>query len=172
MSLTEQEVLQILRLVKESGFGELRLETGDLKLVFRKGGCGGPVEPEALTDSLRPGPQSPRAALSEPVAAGLPKAPQGAISPSREGTVPIRSPLLGAFYRRPSPDAPPYVEVGSLVEEDDTVCVIEVMKVFTSVKAGVRGRIVEILAENLQMVEYEQPLFLVRPEGGRPTTDA
>jgi biotin carboxyl carrier protein len=80
--------------------------------------------------------------------------------------VPIKAPLLGTVYRRPAPEAPPYVELDSFVKEDDTVCLIEVMKVFTAVKAGVRGRITEILVETNQMVEYGQPLFMVKAETG------
>ena len=80
--------------------------------------------------------------------------------------VPIKAPLLGTVYRRPSPEASPYVEKGSFVKEDDTVCLIEVMKVFTAVKAGVRGRITEILIEANEMVEYGQPLFMVKTEEG------
>lgn len=161
MSLTEQEVLQILRLVQQSSYGELRLETGDLKLVVRKGACGGSAEPEAEAAEARPI-AKPAKAAGEPMRSPAPEAM--AVAPAPPGLIPIPSPLLGTFYRRPSPDASPFVEVGSFVEEDDTVCIIEVMKVFTSVKAGVRGHIAKIQAENLQMVEYGQPLFLVQPE--------
>jgi acetyl-CoA carboxylase biotin carboxyl carrier protein len=77
------------------------------------------------------------------------------------GLIPIKAPLLGTFYRTPKPGAPPYVEVGSLVNEDDPVCIIEVMKLFNTVKAGIRGRISQICAEQGQMVEYHQTLFLV-----------
>jgi biotin carboxyl carrier protein len=72
--------------------------------------------------------------------------------------------LLGTFYRGAKPEAPPFVEVGSRVTKDDTVCLIEVMKTFTTLKAGVAGRIAKICAENAQMVEYKQTLFLVEPE--------
>ena len=80
-----------------------------------------------------------------------------------EGLIPIKSPVLGIFYRSPKPRAPPFVEVGQYVKEDDTVCLIEVMKLFNAVKAGVRGRIARICAENTEMVEYQQRLFLVEP---------
>ncbi|MCF8142296.1 MAG: acetyl-CoA carboxylase biotin carboxyl carrier protein [Deltaproteobacteria bacterium] len=78
-----------------------------------------------------------------------------------EGYIPIRSPMLGTFYRAPKPGAPPFVEVGRWVSADDSVCIIEVMKLFNTVKANVRGRIAKICAENGQMVEYQQTLFLV-----------
>ncbi len=75
-----------------------------------------------------------------------------------DGLIPIQSPLLGTFYRGPKPGAPPFVEVGSRVMKDDTVCLIEVMKTFTTLKSGVEGRIAKICAENAQMVEYQQTL--------------
>ena len=78
-----------------------------------------------------------------------------------EGFFAIKSPLLGTFYRSPKPGSPPFVKEGQFVNEDDSVCIIEVMKLFNTVKAGVRGRIVKACADNSQMVEYQQTLFLV-----------
>jgi acetyl-CoA carboxylase biotin carboxyl carrier protein len=81
----------------------------------------------------------------------------------REGIVAIKASMLGIVYRRPSPDMPPYVEVGSYVKADDTVCLIEIMKVFTAIRSDVSGYITDILVETNEMVEYGQPLFLVKP---------
>jgi acetyl-CoA carboxylase biotin carboxyl carrier protein len=163
MKLTEDEVIQILRLVEESTFDELHLETGDLKLVVRKQGCGTAVV-ESSVPGLSPGRAEQR--VSKSSAAEDKKVKGVTAVAQREGLVPIKAPLLGTVYRRPAPEAPPYVEMGSFVKEDDTVCLIEVMKVFTAVKAGVRGRITEILVETNEMVEYGQPLFMVKPETG------
>lgn len=80
-----------------------------------------------------------------------------------DGLVAVRAPNLGAFYRAPRPGAPPYVEVGQRVEVDTEVCLIEVMKLFTSLKAGVAGILREILASDGEMVEFDQPLFLIEP---------
>jgi biotin carboxyl carrier protein len=74
--------------------------------------------------------------------------------------------MLGVFYRSPKPEAPPFVEVGQFVGNDDVVCIVEVMKLFNMVRAGVRGRIAKICAENAQLVEYNQVLFLVEKEEG------
>jgi acetyl-CoA carboxylase biotin carboxyl carrier protein len=82
-----------------------------------------------------------------------------------EGLVAITSPILGVFYAQPQPGADPFVTVGSEVQEDTTVALLEVMKTFNAVPAGVRGTIVEICATNAQMVEFGQPLFRVRPPG-------
>ena len=174
MALTEDEVVQILRLVEQSTFDELHLETGELKLVVRKRGCG----PAAVESSVPPAGRPVSSAPSDVPGVSQRKADRGANQPGtgedrkatttaeREGLVSIKAPLLGTVYRRPSPETPSYVEIGSFVKEDDTVCLIEVMKVFTAVKAGVRGRITEVLVETNEMVEYGQPLYTVKPEAG------
>ena len=84
-------------------------------------------------------------------------------SDETEGLIPIQSPMLGTFYRAPKPGAPPFVEVGQRVSEEDTLCIIEVMKLFSTIKAGVKGRIVRICAEDGQLVEFKQTLFWVEP---------
>jgi acetyl-CoA carboxylase biotin carboxyl carrier protein len=154
MTLTEDDVIQILKLVEESTFDELHLESEDMKLVVRKKGCGIAVVEQGLMGE----------AQTRPRKTGQPKGKKVETPVHKEGLVPIKAPLLGTVYKRPSPDAPPYVDAGSFVKEGDTVCLIEVMKVFTAVKAGVRGEITEVLVETNEMVEYGQPLFLVRPE--------
>jgi len=166
MTLTQDEVIQILKLVEESSFDELHLETGDMKLVVRKKGCGvAVVEQGSMAgDPVSPDAVPPSGAQTRPRKPGQPKGKKAATPVRQEGLVPIKAPLLGTVYRRPSPDSSPYVEPGSFVTENDTVCLIEVMKVFTAVKAGVRGEIAEILVETNEMVEYGQPLFLVKPE--------
>jgi acetyl-CoA carboxylase biotin carboxyl carrier protein len=80
-----------------------------------------------------------------------------------KGWSPIRAPILGTFYRRPSPEEPPFVDTGAFVSENDTVCLLEVMKVFNTVKAGVRGYIEKICVESGELVEFGQILFWVRP---------
>jgi acetyl-CoA carboxylase biotin carboxyl carrier protein len=94
-------------------------------------------------------------------------APAPAATPARpaeaNGLVTIEAPMLGTFYRAEGPGRPPFVEVGTTVEPDTTVCIIEVMKMMNSVPAGVAGTVAEICQENAQLVEFGQPLFLVRP---------
>ena len=171
MALTEDEVIQILKLVEQSSFGELRLETADLKLLVRKKGYVAPsaeLDPAprisgiASTTARQPVTQD----AAVPSESGKPKKQQ--VVAGQEGLVTIKSTMLGTVYLRPSPDAPHYVDVGSYVKKDDTICLIEVMKVFTAVKAGVSGHITEILVETNEMVEYGQPLFLVKPEAESP----
>ncbi len=169
MKLTEDEVIQILKLVEESKFDELHLEMGDLKLHVRKGGCMGAEF--ASGPSQIPVPPKPAAEVQKGAESAAPRtreeAPKGPAekvsATPEENLVPIKSPMLGTFYRRPSPGAPPYVEVGTYVKEDETVCLLEVMKVFNSVKAGVRGYITRVDAESGDLVEYGQALFWVKP---------
>jgi acetyl-CoA carboxylase biotin carboxyl carrier protein len=171
-SINQDDVLQILKIIEESTFDELHLEMGDLKLIVKKHTQHGAVqedeahlqEPtEAAVPETPPEPLEPHQPEASPAIA--PEAPAARTGPAapldQEGLTPITSPMLGTFYRSPKPGAPPFVEIGQVVSEDDTVCIIEVMKLFNTIKAGIRGRIAQICAENAQMVEFQQTLFLV-----------
>lgn len=168
MELTEDEILQILKLVEESHFDELHLEMGGLKLIVSKGGriSAAREEPPPPATAKSTGAKTPviEERKEETETKALKTEPEAPVA-LEEGLIPIKAPMLGTFYRRPEPGAPPYVEVGSFVKEDDTVCLLEVMKVFSAVKAGVQGYITQICAESGQLVEYGQTLFLVKPEG-------
>jgi acetyl-CoA carboxylase biotin carboxyl carrier protein len=96
--------------------------------------------------------------LAPPAAAPAPAAPSG----PPPGTKPFTSPMVGTFYRSPSPDSEPFVQVGKVIKPDSVICIIEAMKVMNEIKAECSGTIVEILAENGQAVEFGQPLFLVK----------
>jgi acetyl-CoA carboxylase biotin carboxyl carrier protein len=96
--------------------------------------------------------------------AAAPGAPAAAAAPAQPaGTIAIKSPMVGTFYRSANPEAAPYVEEGDAVNKETTVCMIEAMKVFNEIKAEMEGTIAAILVENGQSVEYGQPLFLVKP---------
>lgn len=171
------EIIDILKFVNESDFEEFRLEMGGLKLHFSKNAIQ-PfdhfIEPAGVASS------QPATSVQTIPDAAAEVVKIETVEPAKitaqkqdtkdsemieeEGLIPIKSPLLGIFYRSPKPGAPPFVEVGSKVNEDDTVCVVEVMKLFNTVKAGTKGRIAKICAENNQMVEYNQTLFLIEPE--------
>ena len=166
MALTEDEVIRILKLVEQSSFGELRLETADLKLLVRKKGyVATNTSPDTGTGSSGTvSNATPQPVIEQTPAPSESGRTEGLVAACQEGMVTIKSPMLGTVYLRPSPDASHYVEVGSHVKKDDTVCLIEVMKVFTAVKAGVNGHIADILVDTNEMVEYGQQLFLVRPD--------
>ncbi len=180
MKLTEDDVFQILKFLEESSFDELNLEIGDLKLHVRKSGKSGGIRDQSFTTSVVSSSGISETSLKKELTTNerpeiqprvvevreekvITTVTEKVSAEPEEGLVPIKSPMLGTFYRRPAPGQPPYVEIGSFVKEDDTVCLLEVMKVFNSVKAGVRGYIVKICAESGELVEYGQTLFLVRP---------
>jgi acetyl-CoA carboxylase biotin carboxyl carrier protein len=163
MELSEDDVLHILKLIDESKFDYFQLEVGELKITVSKGEPI-PINSAAQT-AAAPAAPPPAAARSAPGPAATPQAPaaEPKKAPIPEGLVPITAPLLGTFYVAPEPGAPPFVKVGEAVTEDTTVGLIEVMKVFNSVRAGAKGIITEVVAQNGQFVEYGQTLFLVKP---------
>jgi len=159
-SITQEDVLQILKMVEASNTDELHLETGDLKLIIRRATPrteSREGSADFMIESRSPAP------AARPVPAADTQADKASSSPAdeTEGLIPIQAPMLGTFYKAPKPGAPPFVEVGQWVSEEDTVCIIEVMKLFSTIKAGVRGRIVRICAEDGQMVEFKQTLYCV-----------
>ena len=173
MSLTHSDIAEIIRLVDRSTLDELVVEIGDLKVEVRRKGAMLPAAdaPAALAPSApRPPPPSPvppepsPPTPPAPAAAGQDRVPAAAGAPDlAEGQVAVRSPMVGAFYRRPAPDEPPYVEVGSEVEAEAPLCLVEVMKLYTTIYAKTRGRITRICAREAELVEYDQILFVVDP---------
>jgi acetyl-CoA carboxylase biotin carboxyl carrier protein len=161
MELSEDDVLHILKLIDESKFDYFQLEVGELKITVSKGDpiplAGAAPQPVAVNAAPTPAP----ALAAKPAAA--PAAPAAKPAAIPEGMLPITAPLLGTFYVAPEPGAPPFVKVGQQITEDTTVGLIEVMKVFNSVRATVKGTIVEVVAQNGQFVEFGQPLFIVKP---------
>ncbi len=171
--LTHEDVTRILRLIDEMQDVEVRLEVAGMKLHVRKFSSMAALSERPSLDTptvdetspARPASaQAPVAASSAPVVAERTAALPTSATAASSDVVAIRAPMLGRVFRAPSPTEPAYVEVGSKVEPDDTVCIIEVMKLFNTVKAGVRGTIAQISIENGAMVEYEAVLFLVKQE--------
>ncbi|MEA2988916.1 MAG: acetyl-CoA carboxylase biotin carboxyl carrier protein [Alphaproteobacteria bacterium] len=158
MELTEDDVLEILKLFEQSKFDFLQLQQGERKITVSKGGYvpagagGAPVSP-----------QTPVIAQAPAVAPQSASKPQAAAVDA--GLVPVTAPMVGKFYAAASPSDPPYVQPGTRVEVGATVCLLEVMKVFASVKAETAGVIEKILVTNGEFVEFGQPLFLLRPDG-------
>lgn len=147
MSITRADVAEILKLLEDSSFSELSLETGDLKISLRRTGA------------------APRVS-APPTSAPAQPAPARHAAPELPGIVRVPSPMLGTFYRAPKPGEPPFVEVGDRVEADTVIGIVEVMKLMNSVPAGVKGEVVEIRARNGELVEHGEVLLLVRPEAG------
>jgi acetyl-CoA carboxylase biotin carboxyl carrier protein len=155
MTLTAKDVAEIMRLLEESNFDSLSLEINGVKLNLQRGSAA----------SLSPAPAN----VSFP-AASAPTTRQATSKtkpPSEPGLMDVPSPLLGVFYRAPKPGEPPFVQIGTKVNEETVVGIIEVMKLMNSVRAGVAGEVVEILGENGALVEYGEILLRVRPEAAK-----
>jgi acetyl-CoA carboxylase biotin carboxyl carrier protein len=148
MELTDDDVLEILKLFEQSKFDFLQLEQGERKITISKSGH---VAARADAVPLPPA----MAAIKAPTA--LPAAPA-------EGLLPITAPIVGKFYAAPSPSDPPFVTAGAKVAAGATVGLIEVMKVFTSIKTETAGMIERIVAANGELVEFGQTLFWIRPD--------
>ena len=166
-----QEIREIIRLIDQSSINEFTFENEGTIIKLKKNHGAISSEPIQKTENDQTN-QSPAVQMQEktvesPAAAEKQEAPQKEEAPQANhdaNLVKIESPMVGTFYAAPSPDDPPYVQVGDKVEEDSIVCIVEAMKLFNEIEAEVKGEIVEILVENGQLVEYGQPLFLVKPE--------
>jgi acetyl-CoA carboxylase biotin carboxyl carrier protein len=147
-----RKLKKLIDLVEESGIAELEITEGEEKVKIVKGGA----------ISLTPAASVPR---PSPVAAPAPEAKPSAAAPATAETSPeghvVKSPMVGTFYRAASPDAKPFVEVGEVVKEGQTICIVEAMKLMNEIEADASGTVKSILVENGQPVEYGQPLFVI-----------
>jgi len=151
-----KDIKAIIDLMKKNSITEFELERQDFKIRLKRGGNSvAPYEDVAMPANIASlpiaGPVAPTAALPS----GSPAATTSEIE--------IKSPMIGTFYRAPSPESAPYVEIGTEVNPDTVVCIIEAMKVMNEIKAESRGVITQILVENAKPVEFGQPMFKVRP---------
>jgi len=152
VSLSAKDVAAILQALEASSFDTLDLELNGVKLQLRRSGSAAP-------------PAMPRAPAASTEAAARPvNAASAAPVEAPPGTAAVPAPLLGIFYRAPKPGEPPFVDVGSRVEADTIIGIIEVMKLMNTVRAGQRGEVVAIPARNGELVEYGEALLFVRPD--------
>jgi acetyl-CoA carboxylase biotin carboxyl carrier protein len=151
-----KDIKAIIDLMKKNSITEFELERQDSKIRLKRGLNGG-ASAVQQDDSI---PTAPVPAL--PVIA-VPAPPSAVPPPVPTGEVDIKSPMIGTFYRAPSPEAGNYIEVGSEVNSETVVCIIEAMKVMNEIKAEVKGVVTQVLVENAKPVEFGQPLFKVRP---------
>ena len=156
-----KEIQNLIKFVSNSGVAEVKLETGDVKITIRTTLEGNTPE---ITYVQQAAPV--QQAMAAPVAAApVAAAPAAPAAPAEDNSkfVTIKSPMIGTFYRKPSPDKAPFVEVGSTIGKGDVLCVVEAMKLFNEIEAEVSGKIVKILVDDMSPVEFDQPLFLVDP---------
>ena len=150
-----KDIKAIIDLMKKNSVSEFELEKQDFKIRLKRGMSGGVVSAEE---------GGPQVISYAPMPAALPPAAPAAAPAAPTSTdADIKSPMIGTFYRSPSPDSAAYAEIGTEVGPDTVVCIIEAMKVMNEIKAEVRGVITQIIAENAKPVEFGQPLFKVRP---------
>ena len=154
-----KEIQNLIKFVSNSGVAEVKLETGDIKITIRTTLEGNSPD----ITYVQQAPMQQAIAAPAPVAA-VPAAPVAA-APADENSkyVTIKSPMIGTFYRKPSPDKLMFVEVGTTISKGDVLCVIEAMKLFNEIEAEISGKIVKILVDDMSPVEFDQPLFLVDP---------
>jgi len=154
-----KEIQNLIKFVAKSGTSEVKLETDDFKITIKTGPTGSTTVQQLVAAPIVQGPTASaplEVAQTQPVSAAAP-----VVEDSKYIT--IKSPIIGTFYRRPSPDKPLFVEVGHSISEGDVLCVIEAMKLFNEIESEITGTIVKILVDDSSPVEFDQPLFLVDP---------
>ena len=145
-----KELKDLIALMNENQLTELEIEREGVKVRLRKGGGG---EEGVMIERL-----------SAPHAAMLPAGPVPVPDvPAKPAGTEIKSPMVGTFYRAPAPEAPPFVEVGQEIQVGQVLCILEAMKLMNEIKSEIKGRIVQIVVENAQPVEFGQPLFIIEP---------
>jgi acetyl-CoA carboxylase biotin carboxyl carrier protein len=159
-----KEIQNLIKFVAKSGASEVSLEMGDIKINI-KTSKDEPVSPAVVVQQPMPvaSPEPVAAPIAPPVAAAPTPAAPAADEDVTDNQNTVKSPIIGTFYRRPSPDKPNFVEVGDRVNEGDTLCVIEAMKLFNEIEAETSGTIVKILVDDSSPVEFDQPLFVIDP---------
>ncbi|HPW97258.1 MAG TPA: acetyl-CoA carboxylase biotin carboxyl carrier protein [Flavobacterium sp.] len=157
-----KEIQNLIKFVSNTGVAEVKLETGDVKITIRTTLEGHAPEVTYLQAPMQQAMQT--APIAAPAPAAVPATPV-AVAPAEENSkyVTIKSPMIGTFYRKPAPDKPMFVEVGSSIGKGDVLCVVEAMKLFNEIEAEISGKIVKILVDDMSPVEFDQPLFLVDP---------
>ncbi|WP_422106568.1 acetyl-CoA carboxylase biotin carboxyl carrier protein [Winogradskyella sp.] len=157
-----KEIQNLIKFVAKSGASEVKLEMDDVKITIRTGSDSDTtIVQQVPVQAAAPVVQQQAPA---PVAAPTPEAPAASAPASDDSKyVTVKSPIIGTFYRKPSPDKPVFVEVGTEVKEGDVLCVIEAMKLFNEIESEVSGKIVKVLVDDSSPVEFDQPLFLVDP---------
>jgi len=157
-----KQIQELIKMVNKSNIGELTVEQKDFKLTIKQKEekqtqiISAPIHPSAIY------PQAPSHIPSHtsPVKQTV---SEGDAEPVVSNTVTIKSPMIGTFYRRSSPDKPNFVDIGTEINPGKVVCIIEAMKLFNEIESEIKGKIIKVLADDASPVEYDQPLFLVEP---------
>ena len=163
-----KEIQELIKFVAKSGATEVNLEIDNVKISIKSPAKKGAV-PETTIIQQIPVAQSPAAVMPAaapapaPAPVAEPTPAKGAESKDEDNYITVKSPMIGTFYRKPSPDKDTFVNVGDTVKPGDVICVIEAMKLFNEIESEISGKIVKVLVDDSTPVEYDQPLFLVDP---------
>lgn len=174
--MENKEIHELIRLISKSNLAEFKMRQGDFELTIRTSAFGkgrvetvpqilAPATPVVMPATVAPAVAAPAAAQAPAAAVAPPAAPSADSAASNEGLIEIKSPMVGTFYRSGGPDKPAFVQVGDSIKPGVVVCIIEAMKLFNEIESEVTGKIVKVLVNDANPVEYDQPLFLVDPKG-------
>jgi len=174
--MTFKEIQEVIKLINKSNLSEFKLKNEGFELTIRTKKYGKTpkslvAQPQHIVpiQSVQPQyapPAPPQAAPVAPVQADLPPSNVAKeADAAASNTIEVKSPIVGTFYRSPSPDKPAYIKVGNTIEVGDVVCIVEAMKLFNEIESEVKGKVVKVMVEDAQPVEYDQVLFLVDPNG-------
>ena len=155
--MNNKEIQQLIKFVAKSGVSEVKIESKDLKLSVKTGKTPTIVQSDPQIVYSAPVHNEPVVELQNV------ENNEAISSKEEEGLITIKSPIIGTFYRKPSPDKPNFVEVGDSISEGSVLCVVEAMKLFNEIESECSGKIVKILVDDASPVEFDQPLFLVDP---------
>ncbi|CAA9199069.1 MULTISPECIES: acetyl-CoA carboxylase biotin carboxyl carrier protein [Flavobacterium] len=157
-----KEIQNLIKFVANSGVAEVKLEMDDVKITIRTT-LEGNVTETTYVQQLPAQAALPQAVAPQQAPAVVNVTSEASVQAEDSKFITIKSPIIGTFYRKPSPDKPVFTEVGSTISKGDVLCVIEAMKLFNEIESEVSGKIVKILVDDMSPVEFDQPLFLVDP---------
>ncbi len=148
-----KEIKEMINLMNENGLTELEIEKDNMRVKLKKTSSGTEVFSGPLI------PEGPRPAAENLTQKAVEQSPQN----TAQNSVEIRAPMVGTFYRAPTPETPPFAEAGQVIEPGQVICIIEAMKLMNEIKSEIKGRVSEILVDNAEPVEFGQPMFLIEP---------
>ncbi|PIY08561.1 MAG: acetyl-CoA carboxylase, biotin carboxyl carrier protein [Flexibacter sp. CG_4_10_14_3_um_filter_32_15] len=167
MSMKPKELQELIEFINQTGLEEVKIETDKFKISVKRSPenvvSAQPIQ--QYTQQLpTPVQQQPVAQQQTAVTTPQTEAKKEETTPANTGNyITVKSPMIGTFYRSANPETPPFVNVGDAIKEEETICIIEAMKLFNEIESDVSGKIVKVLVENATPVEYDQPLFLIEP---------
>jgi acetyl-CoA carboxylase biotin carboxyl carrier protein len=160
--MDSKEIQSLIKFVSKSGVNEVSIEQGDFKITIKTDH--GPQEHQYIVQAPpvqeAPVQMQPQATAPAATAADAPVAPA---AEENSNYIEIKSPMIGTFYRKPSPDKDTFVNVGDMISVGDVICVVEAMKLFNEIESEVAGKVVKVLVDDTSPIEYDQPLFLIDP---------